>query len=98
MSADPKSETTPALILTDPREVLALLRAGDRLTRYGQARWVLAQAGVEVSDEAACILRGGGYVLEPFGGRLAPLGDGLLPGGAMSQTYAWAEERSHGRH
>ena len=87
-----------ALVLTDPREVLSLLRAGDKLTRYGPEAWVLAQAGVEVSHEAACILRGGGYMLDRFGGRLAPLGDGLLPGSNMSQTFVWAEDRSDAKH
>jgi hypothetical protein len=83
--------------LSDPREVLAFLRAGDRLAYSYPEVWHLIQADAEVTHEAACILRSGGYSLEPFGGRLAPLGDSLLPG-HPAQTWVWAEERSYVRH
>ena len=92
-------KATPARLppLADPREVLAFLRAGDRLAYAYPDQWRLIRANVEVEHNAARILRGGGYMLEKFGGRLAPLGDALLPG-FPAQTWAWAEERSHATH
>ena len=84
--------------LDDPAEVLSFLRAGDTVAHCHVTGWRLVKANVRVSSDAIGVLKGGGYMLEPFGGILAPLGDGLLPSPLMSQTWAWAEARSHGRH
>jgi hypothetical protein len=101
---DAQKTTRPELApLDDPAEVVAFLRAGDLLAMTLPGCWRLVRANVAVSPEVVPVLRGGGYLCGPrFGGRLAPMRDGL-PGiiaGAnpLSQTYGWAEDRSNARH
>lgn len=88
--------------ITDPKEALSLLRAGDSLARCWPCGWRLVRSNVQVDDGAVSILRSGGYFLDPFGGRLVPLGDQLPLGDTtnayLSQTWIWAEDRSNARH
>lgn len=104
-------ERKPALRVTCPLELVGLLRAGDRLAYCQGEGWRLVRAGTAVEDQAAQLLRSGGlgYAVAdgvgghvPLrdllrGGRLAPMGDALLPG-FPAQTWAWAEGRSNARH
>lgn len=87
------AERKPQLRVTCPLELVALLRAGDRLAYCQGSGWRL------VGGAAAVDARGGHVPLPEVlrGGRLAPLGDALLPG-HPAQTWAWAEGRSHARH
>lgn len=94
--------------IDDPIELLALLRAGDRVHHCIGSGWRLLRSNVPVSELAVRVLRGSGIWLikengnEPFdfgGGCLVPMGDGLpLPGLNMAQTYGWAEGRSNMKH
>ncbi len=92
------SETTDLAPLSDPLEIVRLLRAGDRLAHCYQTGWRLVGGDVAVAENAVNALKRGTPRMtsddaQDFGGgRLAPLDDGLF--GGFSQTWMWAEGRT----
>jgi len=76
-------------------DAIALLRGGDILIKTmldGAVEWRFSRSLLVCPTDVVGLLERGGPLLEPAGGRLVPLQDGLLPGRPwLSQTWAWAE-------
>ena len=81
--------------MADANEIIGRLRGGDLLfktLRQGrEPLWGLVRSGFPIERRAAEWLTSGLLVESYDGGRAIPQHDGLLMGGDVSQTWAWAE-------
>jgi hypothetical protein len=73
--------------ISGPDELLVHLRAGDRLMHTHPGGWRLIRLNSRVAKRAVDILKGPNR----HGGRLQPMGDGLLVPNEDSQTWSWLE-------
>ncbi len=88
------------LPVDDPAEAIGLLVSGDLLYRTllpGGEHWTFARCCRPCPAPVVLLLRCGGPLLEPYGGKLVALADGLFPelGSSLSQSFAWAAGGVH---
>ena len=85
--------------ITEPCELVRLLRSGDRLLETGSQGYRLMLTGVQVDARAVWVLKGGRSGVaagsDDNWGVLAPLRE-LGPDGGV--IWAWAEGRSDATH
>lgn len=88
------SSNAPRPPIENPDELLSHLRRDplERVIRThtpNGSEWHLERDRRQVAGDLIDLFRAGGALLARFGGRLAPVADGLFPGAAMAQTYIW---------